>query len=632
MTVVQAIVERMRTALDVRAVGRRWLSLAARSGLLALALAVVLPVAVASAGPVAFSPAASFPTAGISPGPVVLGDFNGDGRPDLAIANAGSSSVSVLLGDGAGGFAVPSSRALVAPAWSLAVGDFNADGRADLAAATTNSNSVSVLLGNGAGGFASVATFAVGVFPMSVAAGDLNGDSRLDLVTVNRTSSTVSVLLGNGFGGFSSAGAFAVGTNPFSVVIGDLNGDGKPDLATANFSTSTVSVLLGNGLGGFSPATGFATGLAPLSLAIGDLNGDGKLDLATANQGSGSVSVLLGNGLGGLSVATDFAVGTNPQAVAIGDLDSDGTPDLVATDAGSNRAVVLLGDGTGAFSPAAGFAVPESPWWVAIGDLNGDGKRDLAVTSTGANTVSVLLNIPPDTTPPVLTVPPGVFQQAPSALGSSVSYAASALDAADGPIVPVCSPASGSVFPLGTTTVTCTVADLAGNSASATFAVTVSVIAITSAPPPVSTSQSAPFTWAALFFTRFTCSLDGALFAACSSPRTYNGLAAGPHTLCVRATADVQPTCRTWYIVSPGKPVVTIASVSIVGRSVTLSFSADQPAVRFTCSLDGAAYRTCSPPLTYNGLALGAHTVQVLATNFAGDISAVPAATAFTIS
>ena len=233
---------------------------------------------------------------------------------------------------------------------------------------------------------------------------------------------------------------------------------------------------------------------------------------------------------------------------------------------------------------------------------------------------------------PVLTVPSGIVQQSLSALGNTVVYAASALDAVDGAIVPVCSPASGSAFALGTTTVTCTATNLAGNSASASFPVTLSVVAIGSAPPVVSTSQPAPFAWSALFVTRFACSLDGAPFAACSSPRTYHGLAAGAHTLCVRATADVQPTCRSWTIVSPGRPVVTIAGVSVVGRSATVSFSSDQPAGRFTCSLDGAAYRTCSPPLTYRGLALGTHTVQVLATNFAGDASAAPASTLFVVS
>jgi hypothetical protein len=143
--------------------------------------------------------------------------------------------------------------------------------------------------------------------------------------------------------------------------------------------------------------------------------------------------------------------------------------------------------------------------------------------------------------------------------------------------------------------------------------------------------QTASFSWSALFFSRFECSLDDGPFAPCSSPRVYRGLAAGAHTLCVAATADVQPVCHSWTIVSPGQPVASILSVSTAGRTATVSFTADQPATRFTCSLDGAAYRSCSSPLTYRGLALGSHTVRVLSTNFAGDTSAAPALATFTI-
>ncbi len=185
-----------------------------------------------------------------------------------------------------------------------------------------------------------------------------------------------------------------------------------------------------------------------------------------------------------------------------------------------------------------------------------------------------------------------------------------------------------------TFTHTVTATSLDGQVATSTinYTVVVSVASLTTTPPPVSTTQTASFAWSSLFSSRFTCSLDGAVYAACSSPRTYHGLAAGPHSFCVRGTLDVSPQCWSWTIVSPGKPVVAILGVSVSGSNATVLFTSDQAAAapRYTCSLDGAAYKSCSSPVTYHGLVPGAHTVRVKATNFAGDTSAVPAVAAFT--
>src|SRR5881397_2620325 len=171
---------------------------------------------------------------------------------------------------------------------SVAVGDFNGDGRLDLAVTNASSydvpGTVSVLLGNGDGTFQSALSFAVGSNPLSVAVGDVNGDGRLDLAVANYYSNDVSVLLGNGDGTFQPARTFRVGTYPSSVVVGDFNGDGRPDLAVANGNSNDVSVLLGNGDGTFQPALSFAAGTAPVSVAVGDINGDGRPDLAVAND------------------------------------------------------------------------------------------------------------------------------------------------------------------------------------------------------------------------------------------------------------------------------------------------------------------------------------------------------------
>jgi hypothetical protein len=230
------------------------------------------------------------------------------------------------------------------------IANLDGDGKLDLATANSGSNDVTVLLGNGSGGFsaASGSPFAVGTDPLSVATGDLNGDGKPDLTTANGSAGDVTVLLGNGSGGFSAAAGspFSAGSLPFTVAIGDLNADGKPDLAVANYSSNNVTVLLGNGSGGFSAAAGspFAVGSNPVPVAIGDLSGDGRPDLTTANSGSGNVTVLLGNGSGGFSAAggSPFAVGSTPVSVAIGDLNGDGRPDVASANAGSNNVTALL--------------------------------------------------------------------------------------------------------------------------------------------------------------------------------------------------------------------------------------------------------------------------------------------------
>jgi hypothetical protein len=339
--------------------------------------------------PITFAPVTL--AAGTNPVSSAVGDFDGDGRQDIAVANNATNNVSIRLGDGAGGFGAATNFDVGAQPFSVTLADFNGDGRQDIATANSGSSNVSILFGDGAGGFTPFANIAVGTNPTSVTTGDFNGDGLPDIATANSGSNDVSILLGNMATGFTAATNFNVAGQPHSIAVGDFNGDGWQDIVAANNATNNVSILLGNGTGGFGAATNFGAGSKPESVVVADFNGDGKQDIATANAGTNNISILIGDGAGAFVAFNPIPVGTTPFSLALGDFNGDGKQDLAAANAATNNVSIALGDGAGNFGAATNFDVGAQPRSLAAGDFDGDGKQDLITSNFTSNDVTILV-------------------------------------------------------------------------------------------------------------------------------------------------------------------------------------------------------------------------------------------------
>jgi tetratricopeptide (TPR) repeat protein len=336
-------------------------------------------------------PRTDFPT-GASPAGVVTGNFDGDGRLDLAVANQDADTVSILLGDGNGSFATHTDFATAGQPIALTTIDFDRDGHFDLAVADAAGGLISLLRGNGDGTFAAAVSLAAGNNPAAILSEDLDQDGVADLIVANRSDDTVSVYLGNGDGTFAARQNFAVDDGPIALAAGDFDNDGHLDLAVANQSANNASVLKGAGDGTFTTRTDFATGVGPAALDIGDFNGDGRQDLAVANQTDNTISVFSGDGNGGFSTSTNLDTGRGPVALLAADFNADQVPDLVSANQQDNTVSVFLSLNNGSFTPPLQLPVGNAPAALAAADLDGDSRPDLIASNRASDSVTVTLN------------------------------------------------------------------------------------------------------------------------------------------------------------------------------------------------------------------------------------------------
>lgn len=637
--------------------------------------AALLPVILAAAAPAVaqvnnFSAGANYPVPGL--GAIAIGDFDGDKSPDIVMAN-GDSTVSILLGNGDGTFkaqytvqAVPSTGAYSTYlTMSVAVGDFNDDGKLDLAvlcdnptfsAISSQMGSVNILLGDGTGHFSAPSVIPLdGGEPMQLLAADFNNDGKLDLAVLNVGSASVTVLLGAGNGSFSPLPDSPIGSKPSQgtssvAAVGDFNKDGKLDLAIAGVSGAdgVVSVLLGKGDGTFLPPTNWTTCApsqfqetcgGPTAVAIGDFTGNGNLDVAVDDGDPGGIFVLLGNGDGTFQTppvhSGGAACGGCPPARAFfasGDFNGDGKLDLAeATGSygGGYDLYLYFGGGDGTFAlplpltigSARDFSVAVS---VIASDLNGDGFPDLALatgTSTfglGFNAVTVLLNCGVRCSTAAPTATTISASPDPSAPGQSVAFTASVAPSTSG-------------VPTGTVFLADNAVQFASQQLDATGSATFTTSSLTGGIHSITAAYSgdpnfAPSTSVAL--TQIV-GANAAPFSLSPSPTSATVSAGGSAIFII--TAATVPSLKTAILLScSGLP--TGASCSFNPAQMTPSGAATMASLTVTTAGSASALGPSPGPpahlplaILLEGLLLSALLVAAAGKNPASERAALPA-------
>lgn len=360
-----------------------------------------------------------------------IADLDGDGKTDLVVANANANTISIFRNISSSGsissgsFATKIDFTTGSVPVAIAIADFDGDGKPDLAVANSGSNNISIFRNTATLGsitsssFATKVDFSIGTFIKSLAVGDFDDDGKIDLVTVGgynnvfviRNTATSGSITSSSF---ETRVSFTTDLYPASVAVGDLDGDGKPDIAIANENpgsgTGSVSILRNVSTKGsittssFSAKVDFEVGSKPLSVTIGDLDGDNKLDLVVGNSQTSNISVFSNTSTSGsittssFAAKVDFATGSFPYAVAIADFNGDGKPDLVAANNSSGNVSILRNTGTSgsisssSFATKVDFPANSGARSISVGDLDGDNKPDIVTANQSADNISIIRN------------------------------------------------------------------------------------------------------------------------------------------------------------------------------------------------------------------------------------------------
>lgn len=409
-------------------------------------------------------------------GNFAVGDFNGDGNPDILGAAATyintSNGLQLLAGDGKGNFVPQAPTGVGNPTW-IVTADMNGDGKPDAVIADSGT-AVGISLGNGSGKFGTVRDYQLptGGNIASLATGDFNGDGKQDVLALAQNSNGLYLYLGNGDGTLQAPRIIDTPILPVGLAVGDLNGDGIPDIVVTNVaspagngssgSPGTMDVYLSKGNGTFANPVSYGPGFSPQDSTIADINNDGKPDIlvdsVSADYNTGTLSVYLGNGDGTLQPAINTTLlDSTIGSLAVADFNRDGKPDILfAGCCGLALTSIALGNGDGTFSGIVPLPVDISSSWVTTADINKDGLPDALMvsnTQTGLNAFNIetLLNIhgqltsgnPTSTSTTALTASASTVRA-----GSSITFTATVA----GPSGSTGTPTGTVIFMDGTTT------------------------------------------------------------------------------------------------------------------------------------------------------------------------------------
>ncbi len=352
-------------------------------------------------------------------------DLDGDGKPDVLVANFSENTISVYRNVATNGsitaasFAPRVSFAVLPGPYQCAIGDLDGDGKPDVVVSGT---SVSVFRNVSAPGvftansFAPRMDFTVGNPITLVALADMDLDGRLDLVVANSSDDTLSILRNLSSVGnisFAPQVVFSAGNNPTFLSTADLDGDGLPDVVVSENGGNAISIyrnttIPGSGIISLAPRVDLPTPARPFGRpVIGDLNGDGKPDIAVPIYSGGLISVFQNISTPGAITASSFgprvdlSAGGEILQVFIADVDGDGRPDLIAASQSANALEVFRNVGTngvlnaGSFAPRVDFSLGSStdPVGIAVGDLDGDGRPELVASGNGSSSLAIFRNL-----------------------------------------------------------------------------------------------------------------------------------------------------------------------------------------------------------------------------------------------
>jgi len=611
---------------------------------------------------------------GPSVGQGVITDLNGDGKADYVVSSGQNGGANIFFGNGNGTLQTPGTF-LPNAAASVAVADVNGDGRPDLLMGNSavGSQGLFVYLNSGGGVFSAPTLYAIPGFASgftggcSVAVADINGDGILDAVLTNTNSNSIAVLLGNGTGGFGAPFTYSAATFPTNGVVGDFNGDGKADIGfvlrnsrsygvltnttvfTPPLPTRTLTILGGDGAAGgiaanveyYNPATGlwqpaYLTGGHPWGFVPGTNSWINYKVGNLSDPGAGPTPhqtrwylyrVRFTVPADALNPKMTFSLkADNFAQVAINGGTAGGTTELINNTSMNN---VVVGEADQVNVDAAfsqNVQVGENTITLNIGDfggLNGFNFRiDLSMQSSQSLEI---VPVNPDTTAPAINAPADITKEATSAAGAVVTFNATATDLTDGAVSIVASPASGSTFPIGPTTVDLSASDLAGNSATAWFTVTVvdTIAPVITSVPADQTIEATSAAGAVATFGAADATDVVGVASLTYSHVSGSTFPLGPTTVTVTAADAAGNSSQTTFsvtVVDTTPPAITSISSNLTAEAT----SAAGAIVTYNAAIATDAVGPVS--ITYShasgtGFAIGATTVIVTATDAFGNAS-----------